>query len=215
MLKYIVYFLLATGLMTGLVFAYGSFVNEERAAEEISLLEEAAAGTEEVIKVVPQDFPVNKLPDNWFGKPVEELSIKQIKPGGEPLSESAGDFPDWLDQVISRESIVAFNQVVLAKAPEDQQFSQVFERNYTGAGGWSAYLVGFETSPSKHLIAIMGAYQSEDDSYWMSYAFPERVDLSLETIAALDEGVKLWGKDGAAAFQVELKKESATRVTDR
>ena len=210
MLKFTVYFLLATALITGSVFLYGELKPDTHEEAPVVSTEEEEP---EVIKVVPQDFPINELSDAWFGKEVVMENGFSDDRIGNPLSETASPLPEWLDQIISRESIVAFNQHILAQMPDELQFSQVAERKYTGTDGWEAFLVEFETNPSRKVISIMGAYKSETESYWLSEVLPQRVDMTLTQIAEEPEGAVLWGKKDGKEFRAVVKKETAVMAT--
>lgn len=209
MVKYIVSFLLALCFITGLVLAYGAYRTEQRSEMPTSL--QGDAGVEgEVIKVVPQEFPINELSDSWFGKEVQRDDELQYDVDSSPLSESAGDVPDWLDQIISRESIVAFNKNVLAQHPNEVQFSQTSQRSFGTTEGWNAFLTEFETKPTGFIIAVMGAYKNEDESYWMSEVLPSRTEMSLQALQEIEGGALLFGRKGEQSFTSSIKKETAT-----
>ena len=57
--------------------------------------------TPQVVKVEPQNFPVNDLPDSLFGK-VATVKKATIKAPAAILTANQSPLPDWLDQIVSR-----------------------------------------------------------------------------------------------------------------
>lgn len=150
--------------------------------------------TPQVVKVEPQNFPVNNLPDSLFGKKPVLAVEKGLKLGTANLTVATGTLPDWLDQILSRESIVLFAQGVLATMPDEVEFVQTGSSLYDGPEGWKAFVVNYSTRPSEAGMVVYGAYLSEDQSYWASQTDKAKLAMTLKTVKAADQGVELWGE---------------------
>ncbi|HEX2899064.1 MAG TPA: hypothetical protein VHS96_05015, partial [Bacteroidia bacterium] len=117
--------------------------------------------TPQVVRVEPQNFPVNNLPDSIFGKAVTQGVEKGLKIGASNLVKTEGAFPDWLDQIISRESIVLFSSGILTTLPDEVEFVQTASSQYDGPEGWKAFAVNYSTKPSGASMVVYGAYHDE------------------------------------------------------
>ncbi len=170
-----------------------------------------SSGPTEVIKVEPQNFPVNDLPDSYFGKTNTEVK-KKPSPSLliNNLSEIGEGYPEWLDAIVSRESIVIFASQILAQMPDEVEFVQTTQKHYQADDAWRGFKVLFTTRPSNVNIFILGAYQSEDEVYWMSMVEKEAVSLGLEYIVPAEEGVTIKGKLGDNPFATTIQKETVT-----
>lgn len=170
--------------------------------------------TPQVVKVEPQNFPVNNLPDSIFGKKVTQTVEKGLKAGASNLTTATGTLPDWLDQIVSRESIVLFTNSILATMPDEVEFVQSGSTLYDGPDGWKAFVVNYETRPSNAGMIVYGAYLNEDQSYWASQSDKGKLDMTLKTVKAVDKGAELWGEwtQGAkpVPFHAILTKSSST-----
>jgi hypothetical protein len=169
--------------------------------------------TPQVVKVEPQDFPVNNLPDSLFGK-VPAISNEKVKLGEANLTAETGVLPDWLDQILSRESIVLFAKGILATMPDEVEFVQTESKLYAGPGGWKAFSVNFTTRPSNASMVVFGAYMDESQSYWASKSDKGKLAMTLKTVKAMDGGVELWGEwthnTPAVPFHAKLTKTTTT-----
>jgi predicted small secreted protein len=169
--------------------------------------------TPQVVKVEPQDFPVNNLPDSLFGKwPAH--SNERVKLGEANLTAQTGVLPDWLDQILSRESIVLFANGILRTLPDEVEFVQTESTQYTGPDGWKAFVVNFTTRPSNAAMVVYGAYLDEQKSYWASHSDKGKLAMTLKTVKANDNGVELWGEwtqdTPATPFHATLTKNKTT-----
>lgn len=171
---------------------------------------ETSNDSTEVIKVEPQNFPVNELPDSYFGKEVTEADLNAGDATENNLSLLQEGYPEWLDAIISRESIVIFASKILSEMPEEVEFVQTTQKHYMASDDWKGFKVLFTTRPSNVNIFIMGAYQTEDNPVWMSVIEKEAISVGLESIAPDGEGVMLKGKMGEKPFAASLKKESVS-----
>jgi predicted small secreted protein len=150
----------------------------------------------EVVKVKPseQDFPVNKIPDDEFGKAGEWQDDDEVSlPAESNLSVVGEKFPDWLDAIISRESIVLFAQKVLGAMPDEVEFVQSGQKHYQGPEGWRAFYVHFNTRPSNANLVIYGGYQNENKVWWSSGFSKSGIDMEWSHIAPSDNGILLQG----------------------
>ena len=180
-----------------------------------------ATDTTAVIKVEPQNFPVNELPDSYFGKEVIKTSLNSPTGAGNNLSAIGEPYPSWLDAIISRESIVIFANKILAEMPEEVEFVQTNQRHYQAPEAWRGFKVLFTTRPSNVNIFIMGAYKDEESVYWMSTVEKEPLSVGIENIMEImsdnsaqmsqddqvQSGVMLMGKMGDAPFTAYIEKE--------
>lgn len=176
-------------------------------------VEEADTNKTEVIKVEPQNFPVNELPDSYFGKTVS--SIKGSPGDSETvnnLSEIGEGYPEWLDAIVSRESIVVFASQILAQMPDEVEFVQTTQKHYQASDAWRGFKVLFTTRPSNVNIFILGAYQSEDEVYWMSLIEKEPKSFGLEFIGPKGKGIVVKGKIGNDPFEANIEKETVAVV---
>lgn len=168
--------------------------------------------TPQVVKVEPQNFPVNELPENYFGKQISKEEAKGLKLPEKSLKPSTAAMPEWLDQIISRESIVHFAQGILETMPDEVEFAQNGSTLYDGPEGWHAFTVRFGTRPSNAAILIFGAYKSEEESYWAGTFAKESLDFEPYAAKAVEGGVELTGlyKQGEQQhnYQVLLKKDA-------
>ena len=169
--------------------------------------------TPQVVKVEPQNFPVNDLPDSLFGK-VATVKKATVKAPAANLTANQSPLPDWLDQIVSRESIVLFAKGILNSMPDEVEFIQSGSTHYDGPDGWKAFAVAFSTRPSEASMVVYGAYQDEQRSYWASTTDKGKMTMALKAAAPKDGGVELWGEstlgDKAAPFHAVLAKASTT-----
>jgi hypothetical protein len=178
--------------------------------------ENAAENQPEVVKVEPQeqDFPVNKIPDDEFGKAAAWEDAAVEVPAEKNLSASDEKFPDWLDAIISRESIVLFAQRVLSEMPEEVEFVQSGQQHMTGPDGWKAFSVQFNTRPSNANLIIYGGYMNENDSWWASDYTKGSTSIDWTHISKSDNGVMLHGaghydgEENAYNFSADIGKKS-------
>jgi hypothetical protein len=149
----------------------------------------------EVVKVQPseQDFPVNKIPDDEFGKAAEWQEDAALTLPESNLQVAADKFPGWLDAIISRESIVLFAQKVLGEMPEEVEFVQTGQKHYQGPDGWKAFYVHFNTRPSNAHLVIYGGYKDENQAWWSSGFNKSAIDIDWSSIAPSENGVLLHG----------------------
>lgn len=168
--------------------------------------------SETVIKVEPQSFPVNDLSDSWFGKTITNETA-EVSIAEENLTESQDSYPGWLDAIISRESIVAFASQVLAEMPDELEFVQSSQKHYVGPDNWKVFKVLFSTRPSNANIFVYGAYQSEEQSYWVSELSKEPVSMQMKAVAPGENGAVVQGTKGDIPFEIHMKKEEATRTS--
>ncbi len=170
--------------------------------------------TPQVVKVEPQNFPVNNLPDSIFGKKVDQKVAKDIKLGASNLTAATGTLPDWLDQILSRESIVLFANGILATMPDEVEFVQSGSTLYDGPEGWKAFVVNFNTRPSNAGMIVYGAYLNEEQSYWASQSDKGKLAMTLKTVKGMDKGAELGGEwtQGAkpVPFSAVLTKSATT-----
>lgn len=175
--------------------------------------------TTQVVKVEPQDFPVNKLPESQFNKTIEKSVDEGLEPATGALATSPGKFPDWLEAIISRESIVIFASKVLEAMPEEVEFVQAGQTHLDGGTGWKAFTVTFNTRPSNATILVYGAYENEENSYWASDYSAGAAGMRINGLEAMDGGVKMMGsayfggEENAANFSAELTKETVKWVS--
>lgn len=169
----------------------------------------------EVVKVEPQEFPVNKIPETQFGKVAKWEDVASIDvPDAANLKPDEEKFPDWLDAIISRESIVLFANTVLSQLEEEVEFVQAGQQHYAGPEGWKAFHVQFNTRPSNANMVIFGAYKSESESYWGSDFSKLPLNMTWTNAAPSEMGVQLLGngyyggEDKAATFSADLGKEA-------
>ncbi|HHG84161.1 MAG TPA: hypothetical protein ENJ82_05365 [Bacteroidetes bacterium] len=169
----------------------------------------------EVVKVEPQDFPVNKIPESQFGKAANWEEVMAINlPDAANLVASDTKFPDWLDAIISRESIVLFANKVLSSMSEEVEFVQSGQQHLTGPDGWNAFYVHFNTRPSNGQMVIFGGYKSETEVYWGSDFGANAISMAWTRIAPSEMGVELMGtgyyggQDKTATFEVDLGEEA-------
>lgn len=169
--------------------------------------------TPQVVKVEPQNFPVNDLPDSLFGK-LATVKKGTVKAPAANLTANQTPLPDWLDQIVSRESIVLFAKGILNSMPDEVEFVQSSSTHYDGPDGWKAFCVAFSTRPSEASMVVYGAYQDEQRSYWASTTDKGKMSMALKAAAAKDNGVELWGEstlgDKATPFHAVLAKSSTT-----
>ncbi len=170
---------------------------------------EANPDTVGMIKVTPQSFPVNALPDTYFGKAVSESegNPDDFSLMANDLTEIGEGYPQWLDAIVSRESIVVFATQILAQMPDEIEFVQTIQKHYQGADAWRGFNIQFTTKPSNVNILILGAYQNEDKSYWMSMVEKEAISLRLEHIAPEEESVVVKGSINDTPFVTTIQKE--------
>lgn len=170
--------------------------------------------TPQIVKVEPQNFPVNDLPDTIFGKELTQTTEKGLKLGAENLTAGTATLPDWLDQILSRESIVQFANGILSKMPDEVEFVQTASVHYDGPDNWKAFVVSFGTRPSDASIVVFGAYLDEERSYWASQSDKGKLSMTLKTVKAADKGVELWGEwtqtTKPTPFHAILTKEKST-----
>lgn len=168
----------------------------------------------QIVKVEPQDFPVNELPESYFGKQVSVTEEAGLKVTAANLMQSTGNLPDWLDQIISRESIVQFAQGILKDMPEELEFVQTASSIFDGPDGWKVFVVNFSTRPSSAAIIIYGAYLNEEKSYWAAQHSKGKLHMDLKHLEAGDGKVAMMGEwthgEKAKPFKVTLTKESAS-----
>ncbi len=179
--------------------------------------------TTAVIKVEPQNFPVNELPDAYFGKEVIKEKLNSPAGAGNNLTMIGEPFPTWLDAIISRESIVMFANKILAEMPEELEFVQTSQQHYQAPQAWRGFKVLFTTRPSNVNIFIMGAYKDEENVYWMSLVERDAISVGIENIMPIisdnsadmsqgndmQSGVMLIGKMGDAPFTAFLERETS------
>lgn len=162
----------------------------------------------EVIKVEPQDFPSNDIPDSHFGK---EVALRKSLRLGEPnLKLSANPVPEWLDAIISRESIVVFASQIMAEMPNEVEFVQSTQKHYEGSDGVFAFKTLFSTRPSNANIFIYGAYTAEDNVYWTSMVKKDAISLAMDHASNEENSMFISGKIGERPFAVSIEKEMVT-----
>ncbi|MEM7037580.1 MAG: hypothetical protein AAF570_11425, partial [Bacteroidota bacterium] len=183
----------------------------------------AKAKAPEVVKVEPQDFPVNELPETQFGKSTTEAEDGSVaKPVANNFSRFPNDVPAWLEAIISRESIVIFASRVLSEMPDEVEFIQAGQSHYSTADeSWKAFVTTFTTRPSNAYITIYGAYADEDKSYWASH-FSKDGPLNIEIMDAAPteggvilKGIRNVGNNAQEAYEAELKKASTSIKTSK
>ncbi|MFM2375607.1 MAG: hypothetical protein RLZZ165_704 [Bacteroidota bacterium] len=150
--------------------------------------------TPQVVKIEPQNFPVNDLPDSIFGKQVVVKVEKGLKLGSANLVAGKGALPDWLDQITSRESIVRFADGILKSMPDEVEFFQTGNALYDGPDGWKVFSLNYGTRPSEASMIVYGAYLDEQRSYWASQSDTSKLAMTLKAVKAADNGVELWGE---------------------
>jgi hypothetical protein len=120
--------------------------------------------------------------------------------------------PEWLDQIISRESIVHFAQGILEAMPDEVEFAQSGSSLLDGPDGWHAFVVRFSTRPSNASILIYGAYKSEEESYWAGTFAKSALDFEPYGLKAVEGGVEMAGmyKEGDKShhYKATLKKDA-------
>ena len=175
--------------------------------------------TPQVVHVEPQDFPVNELPDSLFGKALTTTEEKGLKVAQTKLIPSSNPMPEWLDQIVSRESIVLFAQGILKDMPDEVEFVQTSSSLMDAGNGLSVFLVNFSTRPSNASMLVYGGYKDEANSYWASQSAKEKLDMKLLGATALDNGVELvgeWAKTPKAVpFKATLTKTSSALVNGK
>ena len=175
---------------------------------------EANADSTQVVKVEPQDFPVNELPESYFGKNVVVSQEKGLKVTSANIMQSSANFPDWLDQIISRESIVQFAQGILKDMPDELEFVQTASTHYDGPDGWKVFTVNFSTRPNSASIVIYGGYSNEEKSFWAAQHSKGKLNMDLKNVTATDNGIELMGEwthtEKAVPFRANLSKEAAS-----
>lgn len=170
--------------------------------------------TAQVVKVEPQDFPVNELPESYFGKTVTVAQEKGLKVTSANIMQGTGAFPEWLDQIISRESIVQFAQGILKDMPDELEFVQNSSATFDGPDNWKVFVVNFTTRPSSASIVIYGAYSSEEKSYWAAQNSKGKLTMDVKNVLPTEKGVEIMGEwthgEKPVAFRANLTKETAT-----
>lgn len=167
----------------------------------------------ELIKVEPQDFPVNNLPDAWFGKAATTEVVETLEAVEANIGKSEAQYPEWLDAIVSRESIVSFASQVLSQMPEELEFVQSSQQHYSAPDGWSAFKVMFNTRPSNGTIFVYGAYRDEEHSFWTSEFSKEPVSLQVMAVVPGEGGVAIHGLRDDQPFKVDLDKEKVKVTT--
>lgn len=168
----------------------------------------------QIVKVEPQDFPVNELPESYFGKKVTIAQEKGLKVTSANIMQGAGGFPEWLDQIISRESIVQFAQGILKDMPDELEFVQTSSSSFDGPDSWKVFVVNFSTRPSNASIVVYGAYASEEKSYWAAQNSKSSMNMDVKNVLPTENGVEIMGEwtqgDKGVPFRANLTKETAT-----
>ncbi len=175
--------------------------------------------TTQVVKVEPQDFPVNELSDSLFGKALTVTEEKGLKIVPTKLIPVTTAMPEWLDQIVSRESIVLFAQGILKDMPDEVEFVQTSSNLYDAGNGLSVFAVNFGTRPSNASMVIYGGYLDEAKSYWASQSSKEKLEMSLKGATAMADGVELVGEwvktPKAVPFKATLTKTSGALVNGK
>lgn len=199
--------LLAIALAVGLLFTGSGCNNGGNSSDGHDSID-----TPQVVKVEPQNFPVNELPENYFGKKIAREEMKGFSLPAASLQPSAATMPEWLDQIISRESIVHFAQGILNAMPDEVEFTQSGSSLYDGADGWHAFVVRFATRPSNASILIYGGFKSEEESYWAGTFSKDALDFEPVDLKAVDGGVEMAGiyKEGGKNhhYKAVVKKDA-------
>lgn len=207
--KYLISFLIALSALTAGLLLYGNCKAEERTN---SLPEPGSQSESEIqtIEAKPENYEVNQIPDAYFGKKIQKASLEADELVSENLTVINGDFPKWLESILSRESIVCFANEILAESPEELEFVQSSSKHYQGPGSWKAFKVMFNTRPSNRALYVYGAYASESESYWVSGSHTEAVSLLLNSLSVGNEEISLGGTLGSEPFKARIGKTSAT-----
>jgi hypothetical protein len=174
--------------------------------------------TPQVVRVEPQNFPVNELPDSLFGKAITTTEEKGLKTTTTQLTAVAGTMPEWLDQIISRESIVRFGNPILQEMPDEVEFVQTGSTLYDAGDNLFAFVVTFSTRPSNVSMVVYGGYMDEERSYWASQSSKDKLEMSLKGAKATTDGVELHGEwTGAKTvpFKANLTKAKTTLVNGK
>ncbi len=175
--------------------------------------------TTQVVHVEPQDFPVNELEDALFGKAVTISEEKGLKVAATKLIPVNTPLPEWLDQIISRESIVLFAQGILKEMPEEVEFVQTSSKLMDAGNGLSVFLVNFSTRPSNASMIVYGGYMDESKSYWASQTSKEKLEMNIQGATATADGVELVGEwtktPKALPFKATLTKSASTLVNGK
>lgn len=208
--KTIIAFFLATAVFTGGVWLY-SYYKHKPIEGTVAPTEEIQPDT--VIKVEPQNFPINDVPDEYFGKKVELLSEYPAASDVLPMSASEGKILPFVDEVVFRESVVAFNQKVAETSPDEQSFSQKSQNLYNSAEGIDGFVTVFETEPSKLSIIVMGVYEDEDNVLWMS-TVTEGGQVDLTGHKEAEGGHEIYGNMNGQSFMAFLSKETSRMALD-
>lgn len=171
--------------------------------------------TPQVVKVEPQDFPVNDLPDSLFGKVPQVKAEPSLKVTPGALTETRTSLPEWLDQILSRESIVLFANGILGSLPEEVEFVQSSSIVHDAGDGLKAFVVSYTTRPSSASMVVYGGWRSEEQSYWASYSSKEKLEVKVEAAQATANGVELsgtWAEGAAKAvpFKTTIVRGSST-----
>jgi hypothetical protein len=175
--------------------------------------------TTQVVTVTPQDFPVNELADSLFGKPLTVTEEKGLKSTGVALIPVNQAMPEWLDQILSRESIVLFANGILKEMPEEVEFVQTNSVIYDAGEGLKAFVVNFSTRPSNASMIVYGGYMDEARSYWASQSSKEKLEMSVKGAKATADGVELVGEwvktPKAVPFKAALSKNKSSLVNGK
>jgi hypothetical protein len=175
--------------------------------------------TPQVVKVEPQDFPVNDLPDSLFGKALTTTEEKGLKVTPSKLIPVTSPLPEWLDQILSRESIVLFSTGILKDMPDEVEFVQTASSINDAGGNLNTFVVQYSTRPSNANMVVYGGYTDESHAYWASQASKDKLDMRIQAAKAIDGGVELlgeWAKSPTAVpFKATLTKTATTMVTGK
>lgn len=164
-------------------------------------------------------FPVNQIPDDHFGKTLEQTSQPNLKVEAQPLPTLPEKAPDWLEAIVSRESIVAFGKL-MATAPEEIEFVQEQSIIYEAQDHWQAFAVHFKTRPSNMGILVFGAYIDEQHTYWHSISRKGPITFTPTKVTPAETSVTLQGRmttdtGSEAPFSIELHKDSGKLTTGK
>ncbi len=205
-LRFTLSFLLMTGLLTAGVWAYGYEKDKgEGQAEGVEMVPDT------VITIEPQSFPINELPDEFFGKKVEEDGEWTKSMEQSIFSATEAPVPGYIDEIIFREAVVVFNQQVSTLSPTEEAFKQTTQFHYNSPDEVNGFVTQFETAPSGYQIIVLGAYSSEEENVWMSLVKEAATDVVLMARGPSEEGkdLVLMGTMNGQSFQAALSKATS------
>jgi hypothetical protein len=175
--------------------------------------------TPQVVKVTPQDFPVNELPDSLFGKATATSEQAGLKVTPAKLIPVTAPLPEWLDQILSRESIVLFSGSIMKDMPDEVEFVQTASAINDAGSNLTTFAVQYSTRPSNASMLVYGAYTDEQHAYWASQSSKDPLDMRIQSAKVIDNGVELMGewakKPKAVPFKATLTKTATTLVNGK